>query len=47
MFKNNNINLFIAYINGHEKTVKLLLEAGADLNIKNNDGDTALHHGKS
>ena len=47
MFKNNKINLFKASRWGHEQTVKLLLEAGADRNIKNIIGDTALHWGKS
>ena len=47
MFKINKINLFIASWKGHEQTVKLLLEAGADLNIKNSNGYTALHYGKS
>ena len=32
---------------GHDETVKLLLEAHADLNIKNNDGLTALKLGQS
>ena len=41
------MNLFIASNEGHEQTVKLLLEAGADRYIKNNDGSTALHYGKS
>ena len=29
--------------NGHDKVVSLLLEAGADKDIKNNDGDATLH----
>ena len=29
--KNNKINLFIASYDGHERTVKLLIEAGGDL----------------
>ena len=41
------MNLFIASNEGHEQTVKLLLEAGADRNIKNIIGYTALHWGKS
>lgn len=28
---------------GHEKISKALIDAGADLNVKNNDGSTALH----
>ena len=28
--------------NGHTKTVKMLLEAKADVNVANKDGDTAL-----
>ena len=41
------MNLFIASYNGHESTVKLLIEANADVNIKVYSGYTALHEGKS
>ena len=44
--KINKINLFIASRNGHERTVKLLIEANADLNIQDENGKTALHIGK-
>ena len=47
MLKINKINLFIASIDGHEKIVKLLIDAGSDLNIKTNSGQTVLHIGES
>ena len=42
VLKNYNIK---ASEKGHEGTVKLLLYAKADLNIKTNSGRTALHEG--
>ena len=47
--KINKIYLFIASgsIVGKYTIVRLLIDAGADLNIKNNAGDTALHVGQS
>ena len=44
--KINKINLFIASLYGHEGTVKLLIDANADMNIQNKYGSTALHRGK-
>lgn len=34
--------LFVACHNGHVKTVKLLLENGADINVCNTDGESPL-----
>ena len=45
--KINKINLFKASWKGHEGIVKILIDANADLNIQDKDGDTALHNGKS
>ena len=36
-----------ASYNGHLKIVKFLIENGADINIKNNDGKTALDLAKT
>ena len=33
-----------AAANGHIAAVELLLESGADLNLSDRDGNTALHH---
>ena len=41
------INLFIASHWGREGTVKLLIEANANVLIKNKDGKTALDLGES
>jgi hypothetical protein len=32
-------------LNGHEKTVEMLIKGGIDVNIKANNGKTALHNG--
>ena len=45
--KINKIYLFIASWKGHEGTVRLLADEGADLNIKSNSGWTAFQVGKS
>jgi ankyrin repeat protein len=34
-------------LNGHEKTVEMLIKGGIDVNIKDKYGDTALHFGLS
>ena len=47
MFIINKINLFIASLNENLGTVKLLIDANADLNIKTNSGSTALDLGES
>ena len=45
--KINKINLFIASKWGHEGTVKLLIDANANANIRDSKGWTALKLGKS
>ena len=45
--KINEINLFIASWEGHYDTVKLLIDANADVNIKTNNGFLALNVGQS
>ena len=45
LFLLNKINLFIASYEGNEGIVKLLIDANADVDIKNKDGKTALHRG--
>ena len=39
--KINKINIMIASRRGHKGTVKLLIDANADLNIQEKDGSTA------
>jgi ankyrin repeat protein len=42
--ENYNLTLLHrATFNGHEKIVKMLIDAGADLDIQDNDGRTPLH----
>ena len=42
--KENNTALILASKFGYHKIVKILIENGADINIKNNDGKTALDY---
>ena len=36
-------SLHWAIANGHTEVVNLLIEKGADIHVKDNDGDTPLH----
>jgi ankyrin repeat protein len=42
---NGNVALHMAAANGHTATCELLLQAGANVNIKNSAGNTPLHWG--
>ena len=42
--KENNTALILASKFGYSEIVKILIENGADINIKNNDGKTALDY---
>lgn len=42
--KENNTALILASKFGYDEIVKILIENGADINIKNNDGKTALDY---
>ena len=42
VYNDNSTALILASYNGHTDTVRVLVEKGADLNVKNNDGNTAL-----
>ncbi len=41
--KNGNTFLMIACLKGYEKIAKMLLENGADINIRNNKDEDAMH----
>ena len=43
--KNNETALLVAFGNGNKVAISVLLNAGADPNIANADGDTPLHYG--
>ena len=38
----NNTALMCAAFNGHSTSIEILIQHGAELNVKDNDGDTAL-----